>query len=101
MQCKHNQRVNLSELMKSVWRMVQRFRAKGLIKQRADLLWRLSYELKQAWHAAKMAIHRALLVATQSAAGKAREALSMLENKTRWTQADFEEAGRLAGLARH
>lgn len=79
--------INRSEVFKAAWAEVNRFRALGLVNTLDELRRRLSYELRLAWSNAKMRIHRAV----QAAAPKAdniRAAMSDLENKDRWSDAD-------------
>ena len=59
---------------------------------------RLTYELRQAWAGAKIAAYRASL-AVASKAEKARVAIDVLRNKTRWTRADHRDHDRLKSLS--
>lgn len=62
-------------------------RASGGIKRLFALM------LKQAWAEVKAKAARPAMTAAQ-----ARDALWMLENKDRWTQADYDEAARLKAI---
>ncbi|MBL4768032.1 MAG: hypothetical protein JKY94_10010 [Rhodobacteraceae bacterium] len=67
---------NKSEIMTRAWELVGQWGYSKFMFRRA---------LRMAWHDAKMAAHRAAL----TAADMVREQISMLENKDRWTEADY------------
>lgn len=80
-----------AKIMKAAWEIVK----KGPNWQEYRLL-RLKYALQDAWAAAKRAIKNA----TQTVAGRIREAIFVLECKDRWTRADYAAAADLAAELR-
>jgi hypothetical protein len=57
-------------------------------------------DLRQAWHNAKAKMAQAMAAATMTEADRTRAALSALENKDTWTQADYARAGVLRAAIR-
>lgn len=77
---------NKSEILRRAWAIVKA----GPNWQKYRLT-RLRYALQDAWAEAK----RAVKLAAQTPADKARESLFVLECKDRWTHADFAAAAEL------
>lgn len=82
---------NRTEIFKAAWSEVKAYFARcaerGLTST-PTMAQKLSYELRQAWHRAKMAVYRAQ-VAEAPKADRIRAALSDLQNNDHWTAADY------------
>ena len=86
--------ISRSEVMKEAWGNMAIWLANGP-RTAAELRRRLSYELRLAWGTIKLRAFRKAQEAAATPADRARDALSMIENKDHCTAADHAEADRL------
>lgn len=81
--------VDRKAIMIAAWVAMRAYGPAGSLQ---DLRRRLSRELRQAWFNAK----RAIQLAAMNTKETARDALNILRNKDRWTDADYASADWLA-----
>ncbi len=84
--------IDRSEVMTKAWAALKSY---APARDIAELRRRLSRELRQAWFSVK----RAAQLASMTDAQKAQDALNVLRSKNHWTEADYNEADRLARIA--